>query len=212
MNNSVPHIRKTIYTIVIKRLLDIILSGLAIVLLSWLMIFIAILELVYHGKPILYSQERPGKNKRIFKIYKFRSMTNETDSEGELLPANQRLTKFGKFIRRTSIDELPELFCIFTGKMSIIGPRPLLPEYLPYYTERHNYRHSVRPGLAVVSLKPLKTWTWNDQFENDIWYIENCSFIIDCKMVVAVLKEAIKGSEYRVNATRTKFSQEYWKE
>ena len=110
------------------------------------------------------------------------------------------------------MDELPELICILKGDMSIIGPRPLLPEYLPFYIKRHKMRHAVRPGFACVPLKPIKTWSWNDQFENDIWYIENCSFIVDVKMVFAVAREAITGAEYRVNDTRKKFSEDYWKD
>lgn len=207
-----PVLKKTFYSIFVKRLLDIVFSGLALVILSPLLLCIVILELIYHGKPVIYAQERPGKDEKLFKLYKFRSMTNETDENGNLLPSSQRLTKFGKTIRRLSIDELPELWCIFTGKMSIIGPRPLLPAYLPYYTKRHHSRHAVRPGLACVSLKPIKTWSWNDQFENDVWYIENISFMTDVKMIFAVAKEALAGSEYRVNDTRKKFSQDYWRE
>lgn len=201
-----PKVRKTIYTIFIKRLLDILLSGIAILILSPLFIVISILELIFHGSPILYSQERPGLHGKVFKVYKFRSMTNEKDGNGELLPSEQRLTSFGRFIRRFSLDELPELFCIFTGKMSIIGPRPLLVRYLPLYTPRHMMRHEVRPGFACVPLKPIKTWSWNDQFENDIWYIENCSFLNDARMIFAVAREALVGSEYRVDDTRSEFT------
>ena len=132
-------------------------------------------------------------------------MTNETDENGELLPGEARLTKFGKIIRKYSIDELPELFSILRGEMSIIGPRPLLVKYLPLYTKRHMQRHEVRPGLACYSLKPLKSWSWNDQFENDIWYIENSSFLVDVKMIFVVLKEALHGSEYRIDDTREEF-------
>lgn len=206
------NVKRSFYTKYGKRTLDIILSGVAIILLSWLFLIIAILELIFHGFPIIYKQERPGKEGKIFNMYKFRSMTNETDVNGDLLPGRDRITKFGRFIRRCSLDELPELFCIFTGKMSIIGPRPLLPEYLQYYTERHKYRHAVRPGLALVSLRKLESWTWNDQFETDIWYVENCSLWVDIKMIFAILKEAVKGSEYRVNATRGKFTKDYWRE
>lgn len=209
---ELPQIKNTIYTKYIKRLLDIIFSGIAIVILSPVFLVLTLLELIIHGRPILYAQERPGLHGKIFKIYKFRSMTNKTDNKGQLLPGNQRLTSFGRFIRRFSLDELPELFCIFAGKMSIIGPRPLLPQYLPYYTRRHMIRHEVRPGFACVPLKPMKTWTWNDQFENDIWYIENCSFLVDIKEVLAVLREAIVGAEYRVNDSRKKFSPDYWEE
>lgn len=202
---ALPKIKRTLYTIVVKRLLDIIISGIAIVVLSPLFLVVALLELVFHGRPIVFSQERPGLHGKIFNIYKFRSMTNETDDSGELLPGNQRLTKFGRFIRKYSIDELPELLCIFTGKMSIIGPRPLRVEYLPLYNRRHMMRHEVRPGFACVRLKPGTTWTWRDQFENDIWYIENCSFLIDVKMVFAVAREAIHPSKYRIEATRKPF-------
>ena len=206
MADKMPKVKKSIYTVFIKRLFDIILSGMAIVILSPLLVIIAILELVYHGHPILYSQERPGLHGKIFRLYKFRSMTNEKDENGNLLPNEQRITSFGRLLRRFSLDELPELFCIFTGKMSIIGPRPLLVSYLPLYTPRHMMRHEVRPGLACVPLKPMKTWSWNDQFENDIWYVENCSFLVDVKMIFAVAREALVGSEYRVDDTRSQFT------
>lgn len=208
MDELLPKAKKNLYTVLVKRLLDILLSGIAIVILSPLFLITSIFELIYHGRPILFSQERLGYHGRIFRIYKFRSMTNEKDENGKLLPSEQRLTKFGKIIRKISIDELPELFCIFKGDMSIIGPRPLLVKYLPLYTKRHMQRHEVRPGLACYSLKPLKSWSWNDQFENDIWYIENCSFLVDLKMIFVILKEVIHGSEYRVNDTREEFSGE----
>lgn len=206
MNDNLPKVKKTIYTVLLKRLLDILLSGVAIIIMSPVLLILCVLELIFHGWPIVYVQERPGLNGKIFKMYKFRSMTNETNDEGVLLPGEQRVTKFGKFIRRFSLDELPELFCIFMGKMSIIGPRALLPEYLKYYTPRHMMRHAVRPGFACVPLKPIKTWTWNDQFENDIFYVENISFMLDLKMVFAVVREAIAGSEYRVSDTRQSFN------
>lgn len=206
MADNMPKVRRTLYTVVIKRLLDIVLSGLAIIILSPLLLIVSVLEIIYHGHPILYSQERPGLHGKIFKVYKFRSMTNETDENGELLPSEQRLTSFGRLIRRFSLDELPELFCIFIGKMSIIGPRPLLVRYLPLYTQRHMMRHEVRPGFACVPLKPIKTWSWNDQFENDIWYVENCSFLVDVRMIFAVAREALVGSEYRVDDTRSEFT------
>ena len=205
MSDEMPKVRRTFYTVVVKRSLDIILSGVAIIILSPLFLILSILELIYHGRPILFAQERPGLHGEIFKLYKFRSMTNERDDKGNLLPSEKRLTSFGKFIRKFSLDELPELFCIFTGKMSIIGPRPLLIKYLPLYTERHMMRHEIRPGFACVPLKPIKTWTWNDQFENDIWYVENCSFFIDIKMLFAVAREAVVGSSYRVDDTREEY-------
>ena len=205
MNTDLPKVKKSLYTLVIKRGLDILLSSIAMIVLSPLFIVLSILELIFHGKPIFFAQERSGLHCKMFKLYKFRSMTNERDENGDLLPSDQRLTPFGKLIRRFSLDELPELWCIFIGEMSIIGPRPLLPKYLSYYTNRHKMRHEMRPGLACVPLKPIKTWTWNDQFENDIWYIEHCSFWVDVRMLFGVAKEAFVGSEYRVDDTRVEF-------
>lgn len=208
MDESEPKVSNTLYARYIKRLLDIVLSGGAIICLSWVLLIVAILELIFHGKPILYKTKRPGKDGKIMDLYKFRSMTNEHGEDGYLLPEEKRLTKFGLFIRKTSIDELPELFNIFKGDMSIIGPRPLLVEYLPLYSKRHAKRHAVRPGLACVRIMPSdsKTWTWGEQFENDIWYIENLSFVTDVKMIIAVVKEVIKGAEYRANDTRVPFT------
>lgn len=206
MVEEIPKVRRTVYTVVIKRILDIVLSGMAIIILSPLLVLLCLLELIFHGHPIFFAQERLGLHCKVFKMYKFRSMTNEKDENGELLPEEERVTKFGRFIRRFSLDELPELFCVFTGKMSIIGPRPLIVRYLPHYTERHRMRHEVRPGFACVPLTSMQTWTWNDQFENDIWYIENCSFWIDVRMVFRVLIAAIRGDEYRELGTRQEFT------
>lgn len=205
--DEIPVVSNTIYARYIKRLLDVFLSGLAIVCLSWLFLIVAILELVYHGRPVLYKTKRPGKDGKIISLYKFRSMTNQRGEDGMLLPPDKRVTKFGLFIRKTSIDEFPELFSIFKGDMSIIGPRPLLLEYLPLYKPRHACRHKIRPGLACVRIMPSdsKTWTWGEQFENDIWYIEHLSFMTDVKMIFAVAKEAIRGAEYRANAKRIPF-------
>lgn len=205
--DDLPKVKKTIYTRVIKRLLDIFLSGIALIILSPILLIISILELIFHGRPIIFSQERPGLHGEIFKIYKFRSMTNETDENGNLLPGKDRITKFGSFLRKTSMDELPELINIFKGDMSIIGPRPLLVEYLPLYSKRYFMRHSVRPGLACPRIlsNASNTWTWGEQFENDIYYIENVGFCVDAKMLVAVAKEAIRGSDCRTNDTRGKF-------
>lgn len=199
---------KSFYSIVVKRVLDVLLSAGALLVLSPLLLVVSVLEVVYHGFPILYATERPGKDGKIIKIYKFRSMTNERDENGFLLADDQRVTKFGKLIRKLSIDELPELWSILKGDMSIIGPRPLLIEYLDLYSHRHAMRHSVRPGLACVRINKndtSTTWTWREQFENDIYYIEHISFITDVKMIIAVLKETIRGAEYRVNGTRVPF-------
>ena len=171
------------------------------------MLVICILELILHGSPVIYKTKRPGKDSKIFELYKFRSMTNAKDENGVLLPENKRITKFGLFLRRTSIDELPELLNIIRGDMSIIGPRPLLTEYLPLYSQRHAMRHSVRPGLACVRIRPSdsKTWTWREQFENDIYYIKHVSFVTDVRMIFAIIKEVIKGCDYRANDTRVPF-------
>ena len=208
--NKIPVVNNSFYARYGKRILDIVLSGIAIVCLCWLFLIVAILELVFHGRPVLYKTRRPGKDGRIINLYKFRSMTNERGEDGLLLPEEKRLTKFGLFIRKTSIDELPELINIFKGDMSIIGPRPLLVEYMPLYSPRHAKRHMVRPGLACVRIMPSesKTWTWGEQFENDIWYIEHLTFWVDIKMIFAVAKEAIKGAEYRANDTRVPFTGE----
>ena len=205
-SEQIPVVRRSFYTMVIKRLLDMMISGIVLLILSPLLIILSILELFFHGRPIFYSQERPGLHEKIFKIYKFRSMTNEVDQNGHLLPAAQRVTGFGRFVRRFSLDELPELLCVFTGKMSLIGPRPLLVKYLPLYSERHRMRHEVKPGLTLEPLKKTTSWTWNDQFENDIWYVEHCSFLVDVKMIFAIMKQVVHGSEYRVNDTREEFN------
>ena len=206
--NGIPKVSNTLYALYIKRFFDILLSGIALIGLSWLFLIVVILELIFHGRPVLYKTKRPGKDGKIISLYKFRSMTNERGEDGLLLPEEKRLTKFGLFIRKTSIDELPELLNIFRGDMSIIGPRPLLIEYLPLYSPRHAMRHAVRPGLACVRIMPSdsKTWTWGEQFENDIWYIEHLSFMTDIKMLFAVVKETIKGAEYRANDTRVPFT------
>lgn len=205
---EIPKPTRSLYSIVVKRALDFVLSGLALIVLSPFLLVVALLELKFHGRPVLYATKRPGKDGKIIKIHKFRSMTNERDDEGFLLPEEKRLTKFGYFIRKTSIDELPELWSILKGDMSIIGPRPLLIEYLDIYSPRYAMRQSVRPGLACVRINregPTDTWTWRDQFENDIYYIEHITFLNDVKMVFAVLKEAIKGSEYRASDNRAPF-------
>lgn len=196
------------YSKYIKRILDIILSSISILVLSPVFVVVICLELIYHGKPVFYCTSRPGKDGKIFKLYKFRSMTNERDENGYLLPESERLTGFGRFIRKTSIDELPELFNIFKGDMSIIGPRPLLVEYLNYYSPRHSMRHAVRPGFACFRIveSEKKTWTWRDQFENDIWYVEHLSLLTDVKMIFAVFREVLKASDVRENDDRPPFT------
>lgn len=203
-------VKKSFYSIVVKRFLDVVLSALALIVLSPLFLIVYILELVFHGKPAFYKTKRPGKDGKVFDLYKFRSMTNQRGADGLLLPEDQRLTKLGIFLRKTSIDELPELFNILKGDMSVIGPRPLLIEYLDLYTPRHAMRQSVRPGLACVRIMPSdsKTWTWREQFENDIYYVEHISLLVDIKMVFAVIREVFRGSDYRASDTRVPFNGE----
>ena len=167
----------------IKRLLDIVLSFIAIIILLPLYAIISILVLIFIGWPILFKQPRPGKNEKIFNMYKFRTMTNKKDKEGNLLPDEYRLNKFGKFLRVTSLDKLPELFCILTGKMSIVGPRLLVVEYLPYYNERERHRYDVSPGIIGLNQVNGNKLQWEEQFEYDLEYIKNISFKEDIKII-----------------------------
>lgn len=211
IHTEIPHLRKTIYSKYIKRIFDIILSGMAIVIFSPLLIILSILELIFHGRPILYIDQRPGLNGKLFRLYKFRSMSNECDENGILLHPSKRITPFGKILRRTSLDELAGLFNVFNGTMSIIGPRPLMKDYLPLYNKRHQYRHAVKPGLAcwkVGSSDKLtsETWTWNTQFESDIYYVENISFLLDVWMILKTMKIIFSKSEMRTNSDRIRFN------
>jgi lipopolysaccharide/colanic/teichoic acid biosynthesis glycosyltransferase len=168
----------------IKRFLDFILSLCALIVLSPLLIVLCILVRTKLGSPIFFRQERPGRNEKIFTLCKFRTMTDERGENGELLPDSVRLTKFGKFLRATSLDELPELFNILKGDMSIIGPRPLLVSYLPYYTEREKKRHSVRPGLTGLAQVSGRNFIdWDRRMEKDVEYVENLNFAMDLKVL-----------------------------
>lgn len=173
-----------------KRLLDILLSGLAIIALSPILLIVAILVRVKLGSPVIYRQDRPGKNEKIFKLYKFRSMSNATDENGKLLPDTQRLTKFGRILRATSLDELPELVNILKGDMSIVGPRPLAVVYLPYYTNHERHRHDVRPGLTgLAQVSGRNSISWDAKFKYDVEYIKNLSFVNDVKIVFLTVKK-----------------------
>lgn len=182
-----------------KRPLDVILSGTALVVLSPVMGVTAVLVRKKLGSPVVFTQERPGKDEKIFKMYKFRSMTDERDAEGNLLPDDVRLTKFGRAIRATSIDELLELWNIFKGDMSIVGPRPLLVEYLPYYTEEEHHRHDVRPGLTgLAQINGRNATTWEEKFKWDKQYVQRISFIGDLSVIVLTVKKVIKRSDVLV--------------
>ncbi len=177
------------YRYFVKRLLDIVLSGFALIILSPVYLILAILIRVKLGSPIIFHQERPGKDQKIFTLCKFRTMTDEKDEKGNLLPDNKRLTKFGKLLRATSLDELPELWNIFKGDMSIIGPRPLLVSYLPYYTEEEQLRHTVRPGLTgLAQVSGRNFLDWDNRLKKDVEYVQNLSFWMDVKVLFLTVK------------------------
>ena len=203
-----------IYRRFVKRPMDFLLSLIAIIFLSPILIVVAILVRIKLGSPILFKQQRPGLNEKIFKMYKFRTMTDQRDNNGELLPDHIRLTKFGKFLRSTSLDELPELFNILKGDMSIIGPRPLLVQYLPLYNNHQKRRHEVRPGLSgLAQINGRNAISWEEKFNLDIEYVEKVEFIEDWKIILLTIQkvfvrdginsetaatmEAFKGSKER---------------
>jgi len=197
-----------VYCRYIKPLLDRVLAALLIVLFAPLMAVVALAIWLWDGRPILFVQERPGYKGEIFKIYKFRTMTNEKDERGELLPDEERLKGVGKIIRSLSLDELPQLFNVLRGEMSFVGPRPLLKEYLPLYTERQRKRHDVKPGItgwAQVNGRNLLDWP--TRFEYDLWYVEHCSFGLDLKIFWLTLLKVFKreGIAQPGRATMEKF-------
>lgn len=182
--------KKGIYQRFVKRPMDFVLSLIAIVILSPILLIVAILVRTKLGSPIIFKQKRPGLNEKIFTLYKFRTMTDERDENGELLPDSVRLTKFGKFLRSTSLDELPELFNILFGDMSVIGPRPLLVQYLPLYNNYQKRRHEVRPGLSgLAQANGRNAISWEDKFDLDVEYVDNISFIGDWKIIFLTIKK-----------------------
>lgn len=184
------------YAKYIKRILDLILSLMALIVLMPLMIIIGILVRINLGSPIIFKQKRPGKNEKIFTLYKFRTMTDKRDIDGNLLPDEYRLTKFGKFLRSTSLDELPELINIIKGDMAIVGPRPLLVEYLPYYTEEEKHRHDVRPGLTgLAQVNGRNAISWEEKLKYDTEYIKKISFYSDLKIIFKTIKKTIKRED-----------------
>ena len=186
-------IKQSIYTLFFKRFFDIVLSLLVVIILSPFFILIAILVRIKLGSPVFFRQKRPGLNEKIFTVHKFRTMTDERDENGDLLPDSVRLTKFGKCLRSSSIDELPELFNILKGDMSIVGPRPLLIRYLPYYTEEERMRHIVRPGITgLAQINGRNNLKWESRLLADIEYIRNCSFLLDVTIIIKTVVKVLK--------------------
>lgn len=181
------------YRLFFKRFFDFVLSLLAIIILSPIILIVAVLVRIKLGSPVIFCQERPGKDEKIFKMYKFRSMTDERDEEGTLLPDEVRLTSFGKKLRSTSLDELPELFNILKGDMSIVGPRPLLVKYLPLYSAEQRKRHDVRPGLTGwAQANGRNAISWEEKFKYDVEYTEKYSFFMDLKIIFMTVRSVLR--------------------
>ena len=192
----------------VKRCLDFLLSLAALIILSPVLLLVAILVRCKLGSPILFKQKRPGLHEKIFCMYKFRTMTDAKDADGNLLPDEVRLTKFGKLLRSTSLDELPELFNIVKGDMAIVGPRPLLVQYLPRYNERQHHRHDVRPGFTgLAQVNGRNSISWQEKFEWDVRYVENVSFLMDLRIIAKTVKVVLKrdGISSETSATMEEF-------
>jgi lipopolysaccharide/colanic/teichoic acid biosynthesis glycosyltransferase len=184
-----------------KRPLDFFCALAAILCLSPVLVILTVLGAIkMHGNPF-FTQPRPGLNEKIFKLIKFRTMTNQRDKDGNLLPDDKRLTAYGKFLRSTSLDEIPELFNILRGDMAVIGPRPLLVKYLPYYTEREKLRHSIRPGLTgYAQAHGRNAISWEQKFELDVWYVEHLTFLTDVKIILDTVKVVLSHDGVVLNA------------
>ena len=197
-----------IYERFFKRAFDIILSLLAVILFFWLFAIVALLVRVKLGKPVLFRQERPGKDEKIFMLYKFRTMTDKRDKDGQLLPDDMRLTKFGRLLRKSSLDELPEMFNILKGEMSFVGPRPLLVRYLPRYSAKQRRRHEVRPGLTgYAQVNGRNLLSWDEKFALDVEYVDTISFFMDLKIVCKTVGSVLmrKGISQEGSATMEEF-------
>lgn len=189
-----------LYNKYIKRILDILISLTFIVLFSWLYLILVVLVRIKLGSPVLFCQKRPGYNEKIFTLYKFRTMTDKRDEKGNLLPDSERLTRFGSMLRSTSLDELPEMFNILKGDMSLIGPRPLLVEYLPYYTAEERLRHSVRPGLTGLAQVSGRNYlAWDKRLAKDVEYVNHISFIMDFRIIIKTIMVVFKKEDVSVD-------------
>jgi len=187
----------------IKRLLDIVISLAALILLSPVLLVVAALVRIKLGSPVIFHQERPGYHEKIFQLCKFRSMTDERGADGELLPDEVRLTKFGRTLRATSLDELPELWNILKGDMSLIGPRPLLVSYLPYYTKEERLRHSVRPGLTgLAQVRGRNLLDWDRRFATDVEYVRNLTFAMDVKIFLMTIRKVLVHEDIEVDTNQ----------
>lgn len=192
----------------IKRLLDFILSLFAIIILSPVLLILALLVRIKLGAPVIFKQKRPGLNEKIFTLYKFRTMTDAKDEHGNLLPDEIRLTKFGKLLRSTSLDELPELFNILKGDMSIVGPRPLLVRYLPLYNEHQKHRHDVRPGFTgYAQCNGRNAISWEEKFDLDVYYTKHISLLLDIKIILKTVKVVLfrEGISSETSVTMEEF-------
>lgn len=190
------YIKRSFYERFVKRLIDIICSGLALIILSPVLLITSLLVRNKLGSPVIFKQARPGLHEKIFNLYKFRSMTDAKDEDGNLLPDEDRLPSFGRKLRATSLDELPELWNIFKGDMTIVGPRPLLVQYLPYYTDEEAHRHDVRPGLTGwAQVNGRNVTVWDDRLQQDLYYVKKCSFCLDCKIILMTVMKVIKKSD-----------------
>ncbi|WP_026506442.1 sugar transferase [Butyrivibrio sp. MC2013] len=197
------------YRRIVKRFIDIIISLMILVLFCWLYLILAIMVRVKLGSPVLFKQDRPGYKGRVFKMYKFRTMSDKRDENGELLPDEERLGTFGKWLRSTSMDELPEFINILKGDMSFIGPRPLLVSYLPLYSAEQARRHDVRPGLTgYAQVHGRNSISWKEKFQLDVWYVDHISFITDLRIVLDTVRTVVKreGISQEGNATMEPFN------
>ena len=190
---ALKNAKDSVYTKIIKRALDIIISALVLIMFCWLFAIIALLVRIKLGSPVFFSQERPGKDEKLFKLYKFRTMLNATDKNGEALPDNERMTSFGSKLRATSLDELPEFWNIFKGDMSFVGPRPWLVSYLPLYTERQHHRHDVRPGLTGwAQVHGRNCASWGERLWYDLYYVQHVSLWLDVKTIAMTVLPFLK--------------------
>lgn len=188
------------YERLFKRMIDIVASSLVVILFGWLYLILALIVRFNLGSPIIFTQDRPGKNGKVFKLYKFRSMSDKRDADGNLLPDSLRLNKFGRVLRSTSLDELPELFNIIKGDMSLVGPRPLLVKYMDYYNSTERRRHEVRPGLTgLAQISGRNTITWRDKFKKDVEYVDSVTFRLDAYIIFQTIKKVFirEGIEFK---------------